>query len=105
MDNVVKSSYSVNDLNYIRETIEGMNKFNQIEILKIMKTNNVMLNENNYGIHINMTELEEKIIVELINYITYFNTQEQTLNNLEKQQEDYKNNFFSKEFKDKININ
>ena len=105
MDNVVKSSYSVTDLNYIRETIEGMNKFNQIEILKIMKNNNVMLNENNYGIHINMTELEEKIIIELINYITYFNTQEQTLNNLEKQQEDYKNNFFSKEFKDKININ
>ena len=41
-----KNNYSVSELNYIRETIENMNKFNQIEILKIFsKYEKVILNE------------------------------------------------------------
>ena len=28
--------FSINKLNYIRETIENMNKFNQIEVLRLL---------------------------------------------------------------------
>ena len=93
--NLKNNKYSVSVLNNICEIIESMNKFNQIQILKILSKNNVTLNENNYGIHINISELDEHIIVELLNYITYFNKQEQTLNSLEKKQEDYKKTYFS----------
>jgi hypothetical protein len=95
------NNYSVSELNYIRETIEHMNKFNQVEILRILSShNNVTLNENNYGIHINLSELDKDIINELSIYINYVNTQEKTLNLVEKQKEDYKNTYFAKDIKD-----
>ena len=44
------NNFSVSELNYIRETIENMNKFNQIEVLRILnRHNDVTLNENKYG--------------------------------------------------------
>jgi len=95
------NNYSVSELNYIRETIENMNKFNQVEVLRILnKNNNVTLNENKYGIHINLSELKKEIIDELNVYIKYVNAQEITLNTIEQQKEDYKNTYFSKDIKD-----
>ena len=88
-------------LNYIRDTIETMNKFNQVEVLRILsKDSNVILNENKNGIHVNLSEIKEELITELNNYIQYVNAQEQTLNTIEKQKEDYRNTFFSKDIKD-----
>ena len=79
-------SYDFNQLNYIREQIENMSKFNQIEILRILKKNkNVIINENKYGIHINLSELQNNILNELMVYIKYVNTQEIYLNNAEKE--------------------
>ena len=52
------NNYSVSELNYIRESIENMNKFNQVEVLRIMNNHkDVILNENKYGVHINLSEL------------------------------------------------
>jgi hypothetical protein len=93
---------SISELNYIRETIENMNKFNQIEVLRILnRHSNVTLNENKYGVHINLSELPKNIIDELSAYIKYVTTQELTLNSIEKQKEDYRNTYFSKDIKDK----
>ena len=98
------NSFSVSELDYIRETIESMNKFNQIEVLRIMnKHNEVTLNENKYGVHINLSELQTEIIEELNTYIKYVNTQEITLHQVEKQKESFKNIYFTKDNKD-INI-
>jgi len=95
------NNFSVSELNYIRETIENMNKFNQVEVLRILnKHNDVTINENKYGIHINLSELTKEILTELNIYINYVNTQEVTLNTIEKQKEDYKNTYFSKDIKD-----
>ena len=52
-------------INNIREQIETMTKFNQIEILRILTKNNVIINENKYGIHINLSELDTDILKEL----------------------------------------
>jgi len=88
-------------LKNICETIENMSKFNQIEILKILKKHkDVILNENKNGIHINLTELNEEIINELLLYTQYVTTQEYALNTIEKQKETYKNKYFSKDIKD-----
>ena len=95
------NNYSVSELNYIRETIENMNKFNQIEVLRILnKHSDVTLNENKYGIHINLSELRKEILDEMNIYIKYVNTQEIALNKVEKQKEDYKNTYISKDIKD-----
>jgi len=85
----------------MREQIESMSKFNQIEILRILtKTNDVIINENKYGIHINLSELSPAILNDLTMYIKYVNTQEIYLNDAEKEKEKYKNTFFLKDNKD-----
>lgn len=95
------NNFSVSELNYIRETIENMNKFNQIEVLRILnRHNDVTLNENKYGVHINLTDLDKNIINELALYIKYVNAQEIALNSIEQQKEDYRNTYFSKDIKD-----
>ena len=89
------NTFDVSDLNQIRETIEIMNKFNQIEILRILnKHNEVTLNENKYGVHINLTELSDEIIQELVGYSSYVSKQESTLHQVEQQKEAFKNTFF-----------
>ena len=93
-------------LNKIRETIENMSKFNQIEVLRILSGHkDVIINENKYGIHINLSELRPQIIEDLLVYINYVTTQEIELNNIEKQKQDYKNNYFLKDNKDNTSNN
>ena len=76
------------ELNEIREIIEAMSKFNQVEILKIFcKDKSIIINENKYGIHINLTEISKEIVDELKSYINYVNTQEIQLHKIEKQKE------------------
>ena len=95
------NNYSVSELNYLRESIENMNKFNQIEVLRIFnKHKDVMLNENKYGTHINLSELKKNVLDELSIYVKYVNTQENTLNVIEQQKEDYRNTYFIKDIKD-----
>lgn len=87
--------YDCNKLNYIREQIEQMSKFNQIEVLKILtKNKNVIINENKNGIHINLREIDKHTLNNLMDYIKYVITQEMYLNNIEKEQENIKINFF-----------
>jgi uncharacterized protein (DUF342 family) len=105
METIISTSeannYSVNELNYLRESIENMSKFNQVEVLRLLcKHKDVVLNENKYGVHINLSDVKNDILDELAIYIKYVNAQESTLNEFEKQKEDYRNTYFSKDIKD-----
>jgi hypothetical protein len=83
-----------------------MSKFNQIEVLRILsKRKNVTLNENKYGIHINLSEVDKSIIEELKVYINYVNAQELNLNEMELQKEEFKNIYFTKDNKDNVGKN
>jgi hypothetical protein len=103
----MQTDYDFNKTNGIRESIENMSKFNQIEILRILKKHKeVIINENKYGIHINLSDLRNDILDELLVYVNYVATQEIELNNIEKQKESYKNTYFIKDNKDNFgNIN
>jgi len=95
------NTFSVSELEYIRETIESMNKFNQVEVLRILsKYGEITLNENKYGVHINLSELKNEVVDELNDYIKYVTTQEVTLHQAEKQKESFKNIYFTKDNKD-----
>ena len=99
------NNFSVSELNYIRDAVENMNKFNQIEVLRILNNHkDVTINENKYGIHINLSDLKKELLDELNVYIKYVNTQEVTLHQVEKEKETYKNTYFTKDIKDKNKI-
>ena len=96
---------NVNELTFIRDKIENMSKYNQINILRIFKKYDcIVLNENSYGIHINLTELKRNVINELLEYIKYVHEQENTLLSIEQQKEDFKNVYFVKDNKDNSKI-
>ena len=100
-DNQITSS----TITYIRDSIENMSKYNQVEVLKILnqnkdKDNGVTINENKYGIHINLTDLSNELLTQLLNFVTYVTEQEKDLSKIEKQKEIYKNNYFGKDIKD-----
>jgi len=80
----------------MRDNIEKMSKFHQLNILKILNNNkSVIINENKNGIHINLSDLDENIIEELHKYVSYVTTQENALNKDEKEKESIKNIYFS----------
>ena len=92
---VVKEEFNILELNMIRDSIEKMTKPNQIEVLRILhKHPDITLNENNYGVHINLTDLDSKLIIELKNYINYINTQENNLKSFETQKDNMRSSFF-----------
>jgi hypothetical protein len=96
---------TITELNTIREKIESMPKINQVEILRLLSKNeSITLNENKYGIFINLSDIPFDMIQSLKNYIDYVNAQENNLNKLEKQKEDFKNIYFTKDNKDNVTI-
>lgn len=71
-------------LQSLKEIIEDLPKFNQIEILKIFKKSpDVTINENKNGIFVNLSLVDEKIINELKRYVEYVNKQTKTLDEIE----------------------
>jgi hypothetical protein len=93
--------YDYNELISIRDAIESMPKFNQVEVLRILtKNSHVTINENKYGIHINLTDLSKTMVEELQIYIQYVKSQEIQLDESEKQKESFKNTYFVKDVKE-----
>jgi hypothetical protein len=97
MENIqeeVMNEINIVELNIIKDAIDKMVKINQVEILRILKKNpKINLNENNYGVHVNLSDLPYSTIEEIKNYINYVNTQEKNLINIEKQKNNMKNLF------------
>ncbi len=86
---------SVGDLENIRKNIDRMSKFHHVEILKLLKQYQVVLNENNYGTFVNMSELDDSIIDRIVHYIEYTDEQEVQLNNIEYEKGQLKFKFFN----------
>jgi len=88
------------NLNLLKENIEALSQFHQIEILKLLKQDDTCtLNENTNGVFINLTNVSENVISKLANYLDYVNEQESQLNEIEQQKSSLSNTFF-KDIKD-----
>jgi hypothetical protein len=82
-------------LSLIKDKIERMSKNNQIEVLKILKKyQNIKLNENKSGIFVNLSFLSREILEEIDKYVNYVNDQEDVINTIESQKQEFKNTFF-----------
>jgi hypothetical protein len=85
------------DLDTIKRTVESFSKKHQLGVLKIIKENDcAIINENKSGVYINMTFLSQQTIEKIRAYIVYVRDQENILNPIEYQKEDFKNTFFLK---------
>lgn len=89
------SSKTIIELDNLRKEIERMNKFHQVEVLKILKScNNITLNENNYGTFINMKDIPDDLINKILSYIEYVSEQEINLKKIEEEKNSIKNTYF-----------
>jgi hypothetical protein len=94
-------------LESIKNKIEFMDKYHQIEILKILSNSKCKINENKSGIYINLTFLSKNTIDQLLNYIDFITEQEETIKTIEYQKKEYETAFFKeneKEDKDNTTI-
>mgnify|MGYP001338674211 CR=1 FL=1 len=71
-------------LNILKEKVESLSKFHQIEILKILnEEKDCTINENKNGIFINLTHLKTDVIQKLVDYLEYVHKQEKQLTEIE----------------------
>jgi len=93
------------NLESMKKYIEAMNKFHQIEVLKILSKNLCKINENKSGCYINLSFLSKEVVDEINEYISYTKQQEDSLNRTEQQKEDFKNAYFiEKDNKEEITL-
>lgn len=91
-------------LTNLKENIEKLNKFHQIEVLKILRNDeSCTLNENKNGVFINLTNINGKTIIQMERYLEYVKKQEEQLNDVEVQKDMLSNTFF-KDNKDNTSI-
>ena len=91
--NIAPSS-KMESLKYLRDKIELLNAFHQIEILRILHTNNVTFSENKNGVFVNLTYVSSDIIDTISEYIVYVYKQESQLNEIEEKKIVLSNQYF-----------
>ena len=86
----------MSSLKELKERIEKMPKYHQIEILRILsECDNVCLNENNNGTFVNLTEQPEDIIAKLEHNSKYVDEQQSELAYIEDEKEKLEQTFFT----------
>jgi len=84
------------ELNILKERIESMDKYHQIEVLRILtKQSSVKINENNNGTFVNLTEQTSGVIAELHKYTNYVEEQQKQLKKIETEKEEIEQHFFT----------
>ena len=79
----------------LKDQIEILSNFHQIEILKIFKKyDEVILNENKNGIFINMSHISDNIINEIEEYLSYVKTQESHIKIIENEKKKLSDKYF-----------
>ena len=79
----------------LRDEIEKLDKNNHLEILKILKKHNITFSENKNGSFINLNYVNDTILNEIKDYISYVNKQENIISELEIQKEEFVQKFFT----------
>lgn len=85
----------INAIKELKDRIELLSKFHQVEILRILTANNVKINENKNGVFVNITFLDDAIIDIIRDYLSYVNTQEIQLAEIEDQKASLCKEFFT----------
>lgn len=93
------NTYTPDELKELCQKLEEMSKINQVEAVRIFhKHNKDMINENKYGIHINVTDVENNVLKEIEEFIEYVSNQEKKLNDMEELQQDIQTKYINKSY-------
>lgn len=79
---------NIDEIKVLRNTIQGFSKEKQLDIFKMCKSSNIFFTENNNGIFINLTELNNVQLLELQKYVSYILVQEKQIEKMEKEKEE-----------------
>jgi hypothetical protein len=83
-----------NYLMTLKDGIENMPVVHQIEILRILNAKQTQINENKNGVFVNISKLNNNLLHELYDYMTYVIKQEKQLNEIEEQKQSLTKEFF-----------
>jgi hypothetical protein len=83
-----------NYLMALKDGIENMPVVHQIEILRILNAKHTQINENKNGVFVNISKLNNDLLHELYDYMTYVIKQEKHLNEIEEQKQSLTKEFF-----------
>ena len=81
-------------LKCLRDKIESLTQFHQVEILRILHASHSTLSENKNGVFINLTYVDHDVINKLTDYLTYVYKQESQLSEIEEQKVILSNQYF-----------
>ena len=84
IDSNKNNNIDSNDLIKLCKIIDSLENSHHIEIAKILKTNNVYLNENSNGIFVNLNKISVSVYKTICNYIEFIKKQESDINKDEK---------------------
>lgn len=76
---------NIKQLETMKSSIDMMSKMNHVEILKILKDNNVKLNENKSGVFINLSFLHVDVVNKIKDFIDFIQQREKLIEVVEKQ--------------------
>jgi len=86
---------STQQLENLKAQIEKMPKNHQIEILKILSSNqDVKLNENKSGVYVNLSFLPKPVVEKIQGYLAYVKDQENALRSIETKKQDFAKTYF-----------
>ena len=97
-DNVNTKSSSqrpfTESLKMLRDNIEALSTFHQIEILRILYKNNITFSENKNGIFLNLSYVNLDVIHKISEYVTFVQNQETQMCEFEKKKMTLSNQYF-----------
>ena len=82
-------------LQHLRDDIEKMDTIHQKHVFDIFRRNKINFTQNNNGIFINLTTVENTTLKEIKSYILYVNLQQEQLKKGEQDKESYVNQFYN----------
>ena len=80
-------------LNLLKDQIEKLEKFHQIQILEILVENKTSFTENRNGIFVNLIKVDEKVLIKIRGYLLYVSNQNINLQNTEQLKQTLKYNY------------
>lgn len=95
----VNTKIDYDALDAMKIKIEAMDKYSQLEILKIITATKGKINENKSGVYVNLSFLDKSILDKIESFIAYREEQEEEFKTAEYQKIEYQNSFFTEKWK------
>lgn len=95
VEEVTKTSAgSADSLKMLRDNIELLSEFHQIEILRILNSNHITFSENKNGVFVNLSYVNYDVMHKINEYVTFVNKQETQLCEFEEKKILLSNQYF-----------